>query len=384
MSLIKTIDNNTKESKIILSKDSKFTKTTSYTWFRGEKTNFLPNMRELESINAAEKSVLHGWLPGTPMIDPSTKITAFGSCFAANIANYLANKKYNILTKNPDAMAYVVRCGEGMVNSFSILSQFEWAFENKKPSGEYWHNFDAESFGYDDEIKKETLALFKNTDVFILTFGLSEIWYDSITDDVFWRAVPADKFDPKRHKFRISTVNENLNNINRICQLITTNVPTAKIIITLSPIPLVATFRDVSCISASTVSKSILRVAIDEVLRSNCYQNLYYWPSYELTTELFVDKWRKDRRHIKNNILAYVMTLFSKYYCEGGETDNELCDKLIHAKGADGTLPKKFISSVLNQDKRSIKRYLNRWQEKNLDPRVELARLWLKQKEISI
>ena len=57
--------------------------------------------------------------------------------------------------------------------------------------------------------------------------------------------------------------------------------PTAPIVVTLSPVPLEATFRDISCMTADSVSKSVLRVAIDQAMGEH-RPNVYYWPSFEI------------------------------------------------------------------------------------------------------
>ena len=48
-------------------------------------------------------------------------------------------------------------------------------------------------------------------------------------------------------------------------QMIRKNNKNASIIFTLSPVPLKATFRNMSCTVANSVSKAILRVALDEI-----------------------------------------------------------------------------------------------------------------------
>jgi len=88
----------------------------------------------------------------------------------------------------------------------------------------------AEDHGYDEEVRLVTKRLFDQADVFILTFGLSEIWYDEPTGGVFWRAVPQDKFDPARHKFRVASYAETLDRLHRIHSLIRAYRPSAKII----------------------------------------------------------------------------------------------------------------------------------------------------------
>ncbi len=312
------------------------------TWFRGEHTNFNPKLEQIMQLDGPEKFVLHGWLPDAPLIDKSTQITAFGSCFAANISNWLSERNFRVLNKADDATrAYVVTMGEGMVNSFVIRQQFEWAWENRVFDQPLWHGYKAEEFGYDEEIRLETKRIFDDTDVFILTFGLSEVWYDEPTGNVFWRTIPKEVYDPARHKFRLSTVDENRDNIRAIYDLIRRYRPDAKIIVTLSPVPLIATFRDVSCITANSVSKATLRVAVDEVVTDVRDEGrIFYWPSYELVTDVFRSPYKSDRRHVRPVVLNYIMRLFETAWCKDNEVSEvELLEAWVRAHVAAGNLP---------------------------------------------
>ncbi|MEO0945246.1 MAG: GSCFA domain-containing protein [Pseudomonadota bacterium] len=312
------------------------------TWFRGEHTNYNPKLNQIMALDGPEKFVLQGWLPDAPVIDKSTQITAFGSCFAANISNWLSERNFRVLNKADDAArAYVVTMGEGMVNSFVIRQQFEWAWENRVFDQPLWHGYKAEEYGYDEAVRLETKRIFDETDVFILTFGLSEVWYDEPTGNVFWRTIPKDVFDPERHKFRLSTVDENRDNIRAIYDLIRKYRPDAKVIVTLSPVPLVATFRDVSCITANSVSKATLRVAVDEVVRAvRDDGHMFYWPSYELVTDVFRSPYKSDRRHVRPVVLSYIMRLFETAWCADNEVSElELIEAWVRAHVAAGTLP---------------------------------------------
>lgn len=313
-----------------------------YTWFRGDNCNFNPTVENMRDADAALNYVLSGWLPPAPIITRNTRVVAFGSCFAASITEYLSKRQFNVLTKKEgdDANTYIVRFGEGMVNSFAIRQQFEWALEGKQPQSELWHGYDAEAFGYSEDIRRQTRDLFLSADVFIITFGLSEIWYDEPTGEVFWRAVPRDKYDSSRHKFRVSTVAENKDNIEAVVRLIRTHRPGATIIFTVSPIPLVATFRPVSCVTANSASKAILRAAIDEVVRHLRDPNLFYWPSYEIVVDVFAQRWEPDRRHIKKQIIHFIMALFENAWCVGEPPNLALL--WVIARSADGTLPRRL------------------------------------------
>lgn len=312
------------------------------TWFRGEHVNALPTDARLFRPGGVEKYALHGWTPERPAIDARTQVTAFGSCFAANISNWLARRNYSVLNKAPDAgKSYVVACGEGMVNSFVILQQFEWAWEGKVYDQPLWHGYEAEAYGYDPEVQAETKRMFDTTDVFILTFGLSEIWYDEPTGAVFWRTIPKESYDPARHKFRVSTVEENKTNLRRIHALIRKHRPEAKIVFTLSPIPLQATFRPNSCVTSNAVSKSVLRVAIDEVVRELGPEGaLHYWPSYELVTDIFAGCMKHDRRHPEDAVLDYIMMLFERAWCvDSALSDTDMTAGFVRAGAAAGLFP---------------------------------------------
>jgi GSCFA family len=351
------------------------------TWFRGEHCNFNPTFPEIHSAGAgaAELFYLKGWLPETPVIGPQTKLVAFGSCFAQNITDWLAQRNFDILTRRdgPNSDAYVVRFGEGMVNTFAIRQQFEWAFEGKICSEELWHGYDAQAFGYDEQIRLKTRAVFEAAEVFVITLGLSEIWYDEVTGGVFWRAVPFDKYDSSRHKFRVSTVAENKANIHAILDLIHTHRPGATVILTLSPIPLVATFRPVSCISASSVSKAILRAAIDEAFRERPPDSgFYYWPSYELVMDMFANRWGGDRRHVKPAILDFIMVLFEKYWCRETVPKMSVAEALLRARIAEGTYPQVLAKALPSGDWKFAPNWIEQFAVSN---GVELVMAYLRE-----
>lgn len=298
--------------------DSGVKKKIGRSFYRGENVNFNPYLKDFENKKFLDSYVFKGWIPNSKMITKDTKVTAFGSCFASNIANHLSTAGYK-LSKDETPDIYISSMGEGLVNTFSLLQQFEWALENKTPTQELWHGYNAEDYGYSDEIKEKTKRVFLDTEFFIITLGLSEIWYDEVTGEVFWRAVPQEKVDPGRHKFRVCSLVETKENIQKIYNIIQKHNPNAKLLFTLSPVPLAATFRPVSCLSANSVSKSILRAALDEFYRDNwkdINKKIFYFPSYEIVTELFFQKFKEDNRHPKDEIIEMIMKLFEYYYCD--------------------------------------------------------------------
>jgi lysophospholipase L1-like esterase len=202
-----------------------------------------------------------------------------------------------------------------MVNTFAVAQQFQWAYGEKEFDESLWFDSSGVEASYDAGIRERTRAIFDQTDIFLITLGLSEVWYSKQTGDVFWRAIPRSKFDPSRHGFKVTTVAENLDNLNAIYQIIRSRRPNASIIFTLSPVPLLATFRPVSCITANSVSKSILRVALDQFHTSNSQdKQLFYFPSFELVKEFFRDPFRGDNRHIRGKVVEQIMDSFARHY----------------------------------------------------------------------
>jgi hypothetical protein len=284
------------------------------TWYRGEGAKFVPSRPMLKEPGAIDRYVLDGWLPPAPLIDRTTPVTAFGSCFAFHISQWLAERGYAVNGGDLELDAHIIRFGEGMVNSFAILEQFRWALEGLSLEDGLWFGPGKEIALPTEEIRASTRALLLGTRVFILTLGLSEIWVDKVSGRAFWRAVPLHLFDPSRHAFRVSSVGENLANLAAICDLVAKHVPDASIVFTLSPIPLMATFRPVSCITANAASKAILRVAIDELMRSG-RKGVHYFPSYEIVKDVYVDAFQEDYRHLKPPVIDFIMSTFARHYC---------------------------------------------------------------------
>lgn len=332
-------------------------------WFRGRDPRLNPDRASMVPEGSVAEHVLDGWVPDVPHINKDTKITAFGSCFAANISKWLGQRNYRVSINDADAQdAYVVSIGEGMVNSFVIRQQFEWAWEGKTFDEALWRGYNKEVYGYSENVRQQTQALFDSTDVFVLTFGLSEVWYDAESNNVFWRTVPKEFHDPERHKFRVSTVEENTDNIEAIYQMIRKHRPDAKIIATLSPVPLIATFRGNSSITSNAVSKSTLRVAIDQVVQAHKDEGyLHYWPSYELVTDVFKSPFKSDRRHIKTPVLDFIMTQFEHSWCENdrGELPS-LLEAWVKAKVAAGFLPAKLEQLIERRNGERILRTIEK------------------------
>lgn len=288
--------------------------TFNGSWYRGASTNFIPSKKMLDADSAFKRFIIKGYEPPEAFIDKSTVVTAFGSCFAQNISKWLLANGYNVLGKKLNLNSHIIRFGEGLVNTFAILEQLEWAFENKSLDEGLWFGENKEIVLPDEEVQQQTKELLIKTEALIITVGLSEVWFDKVSGRAFWRSIPAENFNSERHGFRLTSVAENLESLEKIIMLRDKYMPDCNIVFTLSPIPLMATFRDINCISANTVSKSILRIALDDLI-SQKHEKVYYYPAYELVKEVYPDPFDADNRHPKKVYIENIMQLFARVYC---------------------------------------------------------------------
>src|ERR1700722_8043188 len=122
-------------------------------WYRGEHVNYMPSRTNLFEKNAIDDYLLKGWLPEQPFISKDQYITAFGSCFAVNVSNYLLRRGYRVFDESSGhAAAYVIRCGEGMVNTFAVTQQFQWAYGEKEFDESLWFDESGREASYDARI----------------------------------------------------------------------------------------------------------------------------------------------------------------------------------------------------------------------------------------
>jgi len=265
-----------------------------------------------------------------------------GSCFAREIKTVLIREGYSYITEESDhpASKHASAAWERLYNTFSMRQIFEYTFEEWKPAVRWWQApvsgriqdpyrriilYDSvEQAEADFKIHRECSrqALLK-AEVLILTLGLTEIWEDRVDGSVI--CLPSGPYvneggDMGRYAFRVSRYGENLQNLERIHQIMLENNPRCRIIVTISPVHLWATFReDLDVISASCNSKATLRAAVDEF--ASIHENVFYFPAFEMATiyrplmgaPLFSEG--RENFHVNEETVDFIMKGFFDYYC---------------------------------------------------------------------
>jgi hypothetical protein len=228
-----------------------------------------------DDLGGVIREAVAGHGPDAPMLKERDAVVALGSCFAEELRRYLVKT---------GLAATSLRIPEGLNNTFAIRDFVSWCVSGEETASGFRYdrfpNGEIREWKPADE-QRAYAARFARAGAFVFTLGLAEVWEDRVTGGVFWRGVPEEIFDADRHVFRLTTVEENVANIEGIVSLIRRVNRDAPIVLTLSPVPLKATFRETSCVSADCVSKSVLRVALDAVMEKRLAR-VYYWPSFEI------------------------------------------------------------------------------------------------------
>jgi len=245
--------------------------------WHAENINLYPEKQQdlIDIVRVFKNFIAKGHAPEKPILSHTENILTLGSCFAAELRFFLN------------------RCGlpadsfwvpSGLNNTYALRDFFSWILTGEQSRQGYWYDRGEQgkvSEWTPAEEKSSYRQYMLDAGCIVLTIGLAEVWEDRFTSGVFWRGVPEDIFDSSRHRFRLTTVEENYSNLNEIIKLIREHCGDIPIVITLSPVPLKATFREMSCITADCVSKSVLRVAIDQAMQGKP-EKVYYWPSFEM------------------------------------------------------------------------------------------------------
>jgi hypothetical protein len=154
---------------------------------------------------------------------------------------------------------------------------------------------------------------FETCDVFIFTLGLTEHWRSRVDGAAFpiCPGVVAGRFDPARHVFanlRVADVTDQMRGF--ITRLRSVN-SAARVILTVSPVPLAATAVPEShVLAATTYSKAVLRAAAQELAED--LPDVFYFPSYEIITgpQTRGRYFAEDLRNVTEEGVAHVMATF--------------------------------------------------------------------------
>lgn len=290
---------------------------------------------------------------GAFTLTPEMKIATAGSCFAQHIARYLKAQGYNYLVtegahpvledKVAESFGYGVFTARfGNIYTVRQLLQLaQRAYGDFAPTEDAWEEENGVIDPFRPNIQPVPFAsmlehdkarevhfaavreMLETADVFVFTLGLTEAWISKEDGAVFPLApgVAGGVFDPERHGFHNFTVDEIVQDFGAFVSLMRARNPDVRVLLTVSPVPLIATAReDQSVITATAYSKSVLRVAAEELTRR--IERCHYFPSYEVITGAHARGayFGADLRDVERAGVDHVMRLFMRHYTDGTVT----------------------------------------------------------------
>jgi hypothetical protein len=278
-----------------------------------------------------------------PMIGPATRVATAGSCFAQHIARTLQDEglNYHVTEPGPDHLDGAARTEKGygvfsarygnIYTARQLLQLFRRAFGRfgsrhsawaaRRGSGwlDPFRPNIGETFASPEAVAEDRARhlaavreMFTTTDIFVFTMGLTEAWVDRDDGTVFGVApgVVARDVDAATIGFQNFGPSETLADMVSFLTEFRAVNPAARVILTVSPVPLIATWSDTDVLSATTWSKSVLRAVAGEMERD--FAQVTYFPSYEIITGNFNRGayFEDDLRSVRPEGVAHVMRVF--------------------------------------------------------------------------
>lgn len=293
--------------------------------------------------------------PAPGQIDPVTKyslilkdekISTMGSCFAQHLSNQISKSGFNyfvpelppanLSNKDSRGLNYgVFSARYGNVYTARQADQlFDRAFGFFTPQEAYWEDggryFDsfrptiqANGFSSLEELVADrdvhfaaVQRIFLESDWLIFTLGLTEAWRSRKDGSIFPVApgVSAGSYSPIEHEYVNFDYNSTYSDLKSFFNKLKKFNPKLKVILTVSPVPLIATYENRHVLVSTVASKSILRAVADQIERE--LSDIYYFPSYEIITSSANcgAYFKPDLRQVTDVGVNHVMRMFSKHF----------------------------------------------------------------------
>jgi len=286
-------------------------------------------------------------------ITRSDRIATAGSCFAQHIARHLAKSGFHYLVTESAhplvAAADTLRFSYGVFtarygNVYTtrqlvqllkraydafVPDELAWGDENGRYYDPFRPRIQPGGFYSLEELEADRAHHFacvrraiETMDVLVFTLGLTETWVSRADGAAFplCPGVAGGEFDENQYSFVNLTVADVVADLETAIRFIKTRNPDAKVILTVSPVPLVATAVDRSVLVSTTYSKAVLRVAAEQV--SDAHPHVAYFPSFEVITGNHARGRYFDEtlREVTAAGVEHVMRLFMWHYAGDAKT----------------------------------------------------------------
>lgn len=267
------------------------------------------------------------------------RIFTIGSCFARNIEQRLREIGLDTVLYDQETVQGLEAVGEALpftnkYNVAAIRTELGWACGGARPPEEFILLPLADGKALDGLLnpRRKTGADLQDARrrrafveakyhriaecrVVVMTLGLVEVWRDKASG-LHLNVAPLGPIEaePDRFVLDVMSYDEILGELEAIHAILKAACPEdMRILITVSPVPLQATFRDEDVMVANSYSKAVQRAAVEAFVLK--HDNVDYFPSYETVT--LTDRrlaFDKDNRHVQTGVVARIVDRFVAAY----------------------------------------------------------------------
>jgi hypothetical protein len=276
-----------------------------------------------------------------PLVRAGQKVMSAGSCFASRMVPYLERSGFDYVRtgnrhprfagvgpENLDYETYSAAYGN-IYTARHLLQLMQRSTGEFSPEEDRWHcqemvidpfrpglRYCARSDREFDLLTKQyldsVLDAFHACDVFIFTLGQTEAWR-STRDGAVYPACPgtvAGTFDASKHELVNLTVGDVAGDLKGFVDGLRKLNPSVRVILTVSPVPMIATATRNHVLAANSYSKSVLRVAAEQAASES--DEVFYFPSYEIVTgpQAPRNAFQPDFRNVSQEGVEMVMLAF--------------------------------------------------------------------------
>jgi len=281
-------------------------------------------------------------------ISKSTKIGTIGSCFAQNISQHLVDNEFNFFVTEggPSWLSETEKRAHGygifsarygnVYNTLQMLQLVRRATGDDEFLEEPWRyqngyadpfrpHIEPEGFASLSELDDDRTShlrfvrqLFTEVDVLVITLGLTETWVSKKTNAAFpvCPGCGAGNFDSSLYEYKNFSVSNVISHLEDLASEFRALNENGKIILTVSPVPLVATYEAQHVLQSTVYSKSVLRAAAGEI--ASTFDFIDYFPSYEIITWTYsnAEYFRGNKRSVTSEGVNHVMRCFFSAYAD--------------------------------------------------------------------
>jgi hypothetical protein len=296
------------------------------------------------------------------LIERGEKVSTLGSCFAQHISKRISESGLNYYV--PEAAPVGMSREQANQKNYGVFSArygnlytvkqmlqlFYRAYGLFQPSEVFWMkegNFvdpfrpliEPDGFSSAQLLINSRADHFQavrkiceNSDWMVLTLGLTEAWQNTCDGAIYPIApgVAGGNWDASIYNFKNFNFSEVISDLLELMKFVRGKNPNVKFLLTVSPVPLIATYENRHVLESTVYSKSVLRVACDEAIRA--VSSAYYFPSFELITSSAVSGryFRDDLREVTPMGVSHVMRIFERHFINADSNGTHLENVGVH------------------------------------------------------